>query len=33
LSRQTTTVVKAALDAKPGATSTQLPSAPGVLLY
>ena len=25
--------VKAALDAKPGATSTQLPSAPGVLLY
>ena len=33
MSRQTTSAVKAALDAKPGATSTQLPSAPGVLLY
>jgi predicted DNA-binding protein (MmcQ/YjbR family) len=33
LSRQTTRTVKAALDAKPGATSAQLPSAPGVLLY
>ena len=33
MSRQTTQAFKAALDAKPGATSTQLPSAPGVLLY
>ena len=33
MSRQTISAVKAALDAKPGATSTQLPSAPGVLLY
>ena len=33
MSRQTTRTVKAALDAKPGATSAQLPSAPGVLLY
>ena len=33
MSRQTTSAVKAALDAKPGVTSTQLPTAPGVLLY
>ena len=33
MSRTTTKSVKAALDAMPGATSTQLPSAPGVLLY
>ena len=33
MSHQTVRAVKAALDAKPGATSAQLPSAPGVLLY
>ncbi len=33
MSRQTTRTVKAALDAKPGATSAQLPSAPGVSIY
>jgi predicted DNA-binding protein (MmcQ/YjbR family) len=33
VSRQTTRAIQAALDAKPGATSAQLPSAPGVMIY